>query len=181
MARLGPPLTVAPFATSETQTTTEYAGKFGVIFIDPDNPLNRYMLVDCQESFVVGEIVVINGSGQASQATSTSVGQLGMIVATVSGSDTAAYAQITGLWSSAVVSSNVTTAAGLIVPATSDGGYLDVDTSGGNIVWGARAITAASTATSPFAGISGVGALSDVLVSQGGAFVKGISENLITS
>lgn len=181
MARLGPPVGIAPFPTSETKTTTEYAGRLGCVFVDPDNPLNSYMLVDCQESFLVGEYVVIDGSGLASQITSTSVGQVGMIVATVSGSDTVAYAQVTGLFSNSIVSSGVTTAAGLIAGPTTDGGYLDVDTSGGNIVWGARAVTAASTATSPFAGIAGVGALSDVRVNLGGAFVNGISQNLITS
>jgi hypothetical protein len=180
MARLGPPRVVAPFATSETKSTTEYAGVAGVTFVDPDNPLNTYMLVDCQKAMQVGEVVVINGSGQASQAASTSVGLLGIIVATVAGSDTLAYAQISGSNDSVIVTSGVTTAAGLVVAVTTDSshGYFDIDSSGGNIVFGARAISAASTATSPVPG----GALATVLMRQGGAWVNGlVSQNLITS
>jgi hypothetical protein len=174
MARLGPPQTIAPFPTSETQSTTEYTGKFGVEFIDPDNPLDRYMLVDCQESFVVGEVVVIDKDGLASQIGSGSVGQVGMIVATVSGSDTAAYAQITGELSSAIVTSGVTTAAFLIAPATTDGGYLDILTSAeANVVYGGRAVSAASTATSPTFG----GALATLHFGRGGAWVYGVNSN----
>jgi hypothetical protein len=173
MARLGGPLAVAPFATSETQSTTEYTGKLGVVFTDPDNPLNKYMLVDCQESFIVGEIVVVDGSGLATPISATSVGQVGMVVATVSGSDTAAWVQITGLLEDAICTSGVTTAA-FLIGITTGGGSFDVLTSTeANVVYGGRAVTAASTATSPAHG----GALADVLFGQGGAFVYGINTN----
>lgn len=176
MARLGPPQTIAPFPTSETKTTTEYGGKVGLVFVDPDNPQDKYMLVDCQESFIVGEVVVIDKDGNASQITSTSLGQVGVIVATVSASDTVAYAQIAGELASAVVTSGVTTAAFLIAPATTDMGYLDIlTTAEANVVYGGRAITAASTATSP----GGFAlALSDLYFNPtGGAWVYGINSN----
>lgn len=175
MARLGPPPVVAPFPTSETKTTTEYTGKVGLVFHDPDNPRNKYMLVDCQESFIVGEVVVIDQDGNASQITSTSRGVVGVIVATVSASDTVAYAQIAGEASNALVTSGVTTAAMLMAPATTDGGYLDILTStAANAVFGAVAVTAASTATSPAAG----GALADLHLADGGAFVHGVAIDL---
>lgn len=173
MARLGPPPVVAPFPTSETKATSEYTGKFGIVFIDPDNPRNKYMLVDCQESFEVGEVVVIDGSGLATPASASSVGQVGVIVASVSGSDTAAYAQIAGLIEDAFATSGVTTAAFLQV-ITTGGGVFDILTSSeGNAVYGGRAVTAASTATSPTHG----GALIDVHISDGGAFVYGLNTN----
>jgi hypothetical protein len=175
MAHLSAAPAAAPFPTSETVGTSEYKGLFGYVFLDPNNPRDKYMLVDCQESLAVGEIVVIDKDGLASQITSSSCGQVGMIVATVSGSDTAAWAQIAGELSNAVVTSGVTTAAFLIAPATTDMGYLDILTSAeANVVYGGRAITAASTATSP----GGLAlALSDLHFSNGGAWVYGINSN----
>ncbi len=175
MASLSPSPAAAPFPTSETQATSIYTGVVGAVLIDPNNPRDSYMLVDCQESFVVGEIVVIDKDALASQVTNTSVGQLGMVVATVSGSDTAAWVQVTGEWSNALVTSGVTTAALLIAPATTDGGYLDIlTTAGGNAVIGGRAITAPSTATSPSAG----GALATIYVGGAGAWVNGVNVDL---
>lgn len=173
MAHLSAAPAAAPFPTSETVGTSEYTGKFGDVFRDPNNPRNKYMLVDCQEAFEVGEVVVIDGAGLAIPASASACGQVGMIVATVSGSDTAAWAQIGGLIEDAFATSGVTTAA-LLQVITTGGGVFDILTSTeGNAVYGARAVTAASTATSPTHG----GALIDVLVNEGGAFVYGIANN----
>lgn len=175
MASLSPSPASAPFPTSETQGTSVYTGVFGTILMDPNNPQDQYMLVDCQESFVVGEIVVIDKDGLASQIGNASVGQVGMVVATVSGSDTAAWVQIAGELSNAIVTSDVTTAALLLAPATTDGGYLGIlTTAGGNTVIGGRAITAPSTATSPAFG----GALTTLYIGRGGAWVNGVNLDL---
>ena len=181
MANLSAQPTVAPFETSETKATSEYAGPFGQVFYDPANPQNAYMLVNCQSAFVPGEAVVIDGSGNASRITSTSVGLVGFIAGTVSGSDTAAFAQVEGEVADAILTSGVTTAAFLIAPATTDGGYLDILTSGeANVVYGGRCTVAPSTATTPFtsdtsaSGLVGVGT---VRLKRGGAFVYGVNSN----
>lgn len=173
MARLGGPLSIAPFATSETKATSEHAGPFGVRFIDPDNPSDSYMLVDCQESFAVGEIVCLDKDGLATPISATSVGQVGMIVATVSGSDTAAWAQVTGDLSSALCTSDVTTAAFLIGVTTDVGAFGSLTSGEANVVYGGRAVSAASTATSP---TSHLGTCT-VHIGFGGAFVYGINTN----
>jgi hypothetical protein len=175
---------VSPFPTSENKSTTEYTGRFGIVKYDPADPLKRYMLVDCQSALSAGEPVVIDGSGLASHLVSTSIGQVGVVVAAVAGSDTAAWVQITGLVTGAFGSCEITTAlAGgvLIGHITTDStaSYFDADTSGGNIVFGARAISSGSTATTPFAGAKA--ALFTVLLSQGGAFVQGVSQDLKSS
>ena len=185
MARLSAQPTIAPFPTSETATTTEYRGPFGQVFYDPDNPQDAYMLVNCQEAFVVGEIVVIDQDGLATQIGSASVGIVGVIVATVSGSDTAAFAQIEGENATAILTSGVTTAGFLYAPATTDGGYLDLMTStDANVVHGARCTAAPSTATTPFTSDTQASALvgvGTIYMKRGGAFVYGIAGNLATS
>lgn len=181
MASLSGPAFHPPFPTSETEPTSSFRGPFGQKFYDPDNPMNAYRLVDCQAAFVVGEIVVISNEGLASRITNSSIGEVGVIVATVSGSDTAAYAQVEGDNATAILTSGVTTAGFLIAPATSDGGYLDLLTSTeANVVYGARCTAAPSTATTPFtsdlaaSATCGVGTLS---IKPGGAFVYGIVSN----
>lgn len=181
MANLSAQPTIAPFATSETQATSEYRGPFGTVFYDPSNPQNAYMLVDCQHAAVIGEAVIINQDGQASRPASGSYGQVGFIAGTVSGSDTAAYAQIEGEVDTALLTSGCTTAAFLTAPVTTDGGYLDVLTSSeANAVYGARCIVAPSTATTPFTSDTGASALvgvGTVYLKRGGAFVYGINNN----
>lgn len=184
MPRLSPFPAIAPFPTSETQATSEFRGPFGQVFRDPDVPMNAYMLVNCQEAFVIGEVVVINAAGEASQITNNSFGTVGVIVATVSGSDTAAYAQVEGENASTILTSGVTTAGLLFAPATSDGGYLDILTSAeGNVVIGARCTVAPSTATTPFTSdtqASGTCGVGTVFFVRGGAFVTGVANNLGT-
>jgi hypothetical protein len=143
---------VAPFATSEFRATSEYDGSnLGQLFSDQDG--NIYMLVDCQESFLAGEVCVINGDFAASQAGSTSRGQIGIIVSTPTTSDTYAYAQVFGTNTVALMSSGVTSAGALIIPATTDGGYFNEATStAANTVFGALSRAAASSATSPAVG-----------------------------
>lgn len=174
-----------PFPTSETQATSEFRGPYGQKFYDPANPMDAYRLVDCQEAFVVGEIVVIDQDGLATQITSTSIGQVGVVCATVSGSDTAAWVQVEGESATAILTSGVTTAGFLFAPATTDGGYLDLLTStDANVVHGARCISAPSTATTPFTSDTQASALvgvGSIYMAPGGAFVYGIAGNLATS
>jgi len=143
---------VAPFPTSEVRTTSEYdGGNLGQLFADQDG--NVFMLVDCQESFLVGEVAVINGDFQASQAGSASRGLIGVIASAASASDTYAYAQVFGTNTVALMSSGVTSAGALIIPVTTDGGYFNEATStAANTVFGALSRAAASSATSPAVG-----------------------------
>jgi hypothetical protein len=185
MSNLSAQPLAAPFPTSETFATSEYRGPFGAVYYDGQNPQDAYMLVNCQESFAIGESVVIDESGLASQIGSTSYGQYGIIVATVSGSDTAAWAQIEGQNDSVILTSGCTTATLLFAPATTDAGYLDFVTSAeGNIVRRVRVITAPSTSTTPFTSDTQASALvgvGSVFIGRGGAFVEGIATVDFTS
>lgn len=186
MPQLSRPSYHPPFPTSETKGTSEseYVGAAGQVFYDPQNPMDAYMLVDCQEAFVVGEAVVIDQDGNASQITSTSKGLVGFIVATVSGSDTYAYAQIEGEVTTAILTSGVTTAALLMAPVTTDGGYLDILTTvEANAVVGAVCTVVPSTATTPFTSDTQASALvgvGTVYLKRGGAWVHGVATNLGT-
>ncbi len=168
-----------------TTTHKTLRGPRGALILangNPSNPLKKYMLVDCQSALSAGEPVVIDGSGAASHLVSTSIGQVGVIVAAAAGSDTAAWAQITGDYTDAFGSCEISTALGVLIAhitTDSTASYFDIDSSGGNIVQGARAMSSGSTATSPFAGAKA--ALFTVRLSQGGAFVNGVSQNLISS
>jgi hypothetical protein len=170
-----------PFATSEAKATSIYLGRVGDVFYDPANPQNAYMLVDCQSALITGEIVVINESGQASKATSTSVGLLGVMASDVSASDFAAWAQIEGSNATALATSGATTAGFIMVPVTTDYGYVDIlTTTEANAVFGARLISAPDTATT--AGDSGLGGtailgLATIRMKRGGAFVYGLANN----
>lgn len=157
MALTGTPQ-AAPFPTSETLASSNYSGPYGRVFVD-DSTGSEYMLVDCQEAFTVGEVVVIDAAGAATAIDTASRGRVGVIVATVSGSDTAAWAQIYGPTSSSVLcSSGVTSVGALIANVTTDtGSFGELTSAAGNIVYGAHAIQAASTATSPV-GPGGLGA-----------------------
>jgi hypothetical protein len=172
MARLGPSYNVAPFPTSETKSTTEYVGRLGVRFIDPDNPQDSYMLVDCQESFAIGEIVCISKDALATPLSATSVGQVGMIVATVSGSDTVAYAQVTGELTSAYVTSSVAIDALLVGYTTDAGAFARLTSAAANVVYGAQAVTSAAD-TSP----TSVLQTATIFIGFGGAWVTGIAHD----
>lgn len=160
----------APFPTSETKATSEYVGPFGRVFIDDTNG-RAYMLVDCQEALSAGEWVVIDASGAASALGSSSRGRVGMIAAAVSGSDTAAWAQIYGPTGAVgLCSSEVTSSGALIANVTTDTGTVGEETSTvGNIIFGAFSVAAASTATSP----AGPGALGSFVLNY--PFVRGVA------
>lgn len=144
----GPPQ-AGPFPVADTQATSVYAGPFGRVFVD-DSSGAEFMLVDCQEAFTIGEVVVIDAAGAATAITNTSRGRVGVIAGTVGGSDTAAWAQIYGPVSSVLCSSDVTTGGLLIANVSTDTGTVGEATSTvGNIVWSAYASGAATTATSP--------------------------------
>jgi len=171
MALTGTPQ-AAPFPTSETLASSDYDGPYGRVFVD-DSTGSEYMLVDCQEAFTVGEVVVINAAGAASAVTDSSRGRVGIIVATVSGSDTAAWAQIYGPTSSSVLcSSGVTSAGALIANVSTDtGSFGELTSSAGNVVYGAHSIQAASTATSPV----GPGALGAFVLNR--PYVMGVANS----
>ena len=139
----------APFATSEFRTTSEYGGAdLGRQWRDGSGGV--FMIVDCQEAFVAGEVVVINADFQASQITSTSRGAVGVIMSTPTASDTYAWAQVYGKNAIAICASGVTSAGELVIAATSDVGYFSEGTSGSaNRVFGALSRSACSTATTP--------------------------------
>ena len=140
----------APFPTSETVGTSVADPKLGSWWVDGDN--NVYMVVDCQEAFVAGEPVYIDNSNLAIQLTNGVQGRVGIIVASVSASDTKAYALIYGSYAGSAGTSAVSTSRFLTQVATTDmGAFGAVDSSGtGEIVYNAWAVTAAaSDTTSP--------------------------------
>jgi len=126
---------VAPFQTSEFKTTSEYTGAgLGQLYQDASGGI--FLLVDCQEAFVKGEVVSINESFAASQATSTSRGAIGVLMSTPTTSDTYAWAQVYGSCAIAICASGVTSAGELVLGATSDVGYFTEGTSAvGNRVY----------------------------------------------
>jgi hypothetical protein len=173
MANLTGAPAAAPFPTSQFKTTTEHGGAgLGQRFCDKDG--NEFILVDCQEAFIAGEVCVIGPDWQASQVTSTSRGRVGVICSAPTASDTYAFAQVFGTYSGALATSGVTSAGLLFAPVTTDGGYFDQGTTTtANTVHGAWSRSAASTATSPAAG----GALIDVQLNY--PYVLGIADAIL--
>lgn len=141
-------------ATSDVDSTQQTV--FGSLGIDSDK--NLYMYVDFQESFIAGEVVVVNHSYAATQITSTSIGWVGIVVGTVSASDRFGWVQIYGVHTAALGTSGITSGSPLVISATSSVGHFDAMTSGVHlIVHGAWARTAGETATSPVASSDDVG------------------------
>lgn len=139
----------SPFPLSENVATSIYVGPFGRRFIDPANG-NEYLLCDAQEAFDAGEWCVINGSGQASQLTSTSKGRVGIVTAAASSSDLAVWVQVVGQYAGGYCSSAVTTGGMLIAPATTDVGIVtEMTSTDANVIFGAAATTAAVSTVSP--------------------------------
>lgn len=141
-------------ATSQVDSTQQVTlGSWGI-----DGDKNLYMYVDFQESFVAGEVVVINHVFQASQITNTSCGWVGIVIGTVSASDRFGWVQVYGYHSAALGTSGITSGAPLVISATTSVGHFDAMTSGVHlIVHGAFARTAGETATSPVASSDDVG------------------------
>jgi len=115
---------------------------------DPDTGY-EYLLVDCQSAFAVGEWVVVDADGLATQLATTSKGRVAIIVETIGASDTLSWVIVAGSYASALTTSGVTTAADLIAAA---GHATPLTSDGGNIIWGAVCTAAPSTATSPAIG-----------------------------
>lgn len=114
---------------------------------------NEYMLVDCSKGFVVGEWVVIDHQGLASQLAANSKGRVGIVVEPVDQSDTLAYVLRRGSFASALFDSDVTTAMELGAAA----GYAaPFDSSNHVKIERATCIVAPSTATTPTIG-DGIG------------------------
>ena len=116
--------------------------------VDPDTGY-VYLLVDCQNAFQVGEWAVIDPDGLATQVGATSKGRVGIIVETITASDTYSFVLIVGKYASALTTSDVTTAADMI--AVTGAGEL-LSSTGGNIIWRAVCTVVPSTATSPSVG-----------------------------
>lgn len=139
----------APFPTSEYKTTSEYGGAdLGRMFRDGSG--NIFMLVDCQEAFTAGEVVVIDADNKATQATAAARGAIGIIMSAPTASDTYAWAQVYGKNSIAVCASGVTSAGHLVLGVTSDIGYFSEGSSAvGVLVNGVLSRSACDTATTP--------------------------------
>ena len=130
----------------------------------------EYALVDCQSAFQIGEWVAIDGEGLASQLGTGTKGRVGIIIETVSASDTLAWAITVGTYASALLTSSVTTACVLIAGT----GAANIGTStGGNVIFNATCTVAPSTATSPTVG-EGVGTV--VLVNP---YCYGITTDIV--
>ena len=128
----------------------------GALYKDPDTGY-EYRLVDCQTSFAIGEWVTIDDRGLALQLIQAAIGRVGIIIDTVSGSDTLAWALVAGVFRNACVSSDVTSATDLAASTSATGypSFADSDTD--VIVHNARAtaVVATSVGTSPL--VTGVG------------------------
>lgn len=174
MANLTGAPSAAPFPTSVVKTTSEHGGAgLGQRFSDKDG--NEFILVDCQEAMLAGEVVVIGPDWNASQITSTSRGRVGVVCAATSASDTYAFVQVYGTFSGALCTSGVTSAGLLFAPVTTDAGAFDQGTTTtGNTIHGAWSRTAASTATSPGGFVL---ALTDVQLNY--PFVLGVADAIL--
>lgn len=143
-----------PFPTSELVPTSVAVGTVGELAKDKDG--NIYCLVDFQDATLgasgsgAGEVVVFNGNYEASKPTSTSRGRIGVVMANDRTSDKKGWVMVFGRYSGAWATSGVTSAGLLFIPVTSDAGYFDeMTTTNANVVYGAWARSASSTATSP--------------------------------
>jgi hypothetical protein len=78
------------------------------VYVDPDTGY-EYRLVDCQSAFVVGEWVTIDSRGLATQLAVAQEGRVGIVIE-VAASDDYAWVIVGGLFASAVLDSDVSTA-----------------------------------------------------------------------
>lgn len=114
-----------------------------------DTAGNLYVYVQAGESFVPGEWAVYDDGYIATQVGVASRGPAGIVDGTFT-SDESFWLMVEGTYTAAIGTSGVTSAGVLIAGTSSDGGYVDIGTSGsGNTVFGALSRSAASTATSP--------------------------------
>jgi len=138
--------------TGDAGDLPDYRLPVGLQVVDP-NTGYEYMLVDCQSSFVVGEWVVIDGAGAASQLAIGSKGRVGIVVETVGASDRLSWVLRRGTYASALFDSDVTTGMELGAAAGFAGPF---DSTNHVKIERATCTTAPSTATSPTVG-DGVG------------------------
>jgi hypothetical protein len=129
-----------------------------------------YQLVDCQAAFQVGEWVVVDGNGLASQLAATSKGRVRIIVETIGSSDTLTWALARGTYASALFTSGVTTA----VQLGADTGCAAPFSSANDVlIERATCTVAPSTATSPsVGGAVGTAYIDDPWVSGVATFVS---------
>jgi hypothetical protein len=124
----------------------------GSEWTDPDTG-NIYQLVDTGAAFQVGEWVVIDGAGLATQLALLSRGNVGIIVEAATASDQLAWALIVGSFAATLFDSDVTTAMQLGAAA---GFAAPFDSTNHMIIARAICTVAPSTATSPTVG-DGIG------------------------
>lgn len=111
-----------------------------------------YQLVDCQAALFDGEWCGIDGTSLASSLAAGTKGRVGIVVETVSASDTLSWVLVEGTYASASFTSDVTTAC-VMKAATSQPDILT--STDGNIIFSATCTVAPSTATTTVLG--GVG------------------------
>lgn len=139
-------------------TLPAYELPLGQEVADPSTG-NVYVLGDCASSFLDGEWVLISATGGFTQLAAGDKGRIGVIVEAVSASDRYAYAMVVGSYTSALFSSDVTTAGQLGVAT----GHAGIFNSTNHIQIHRAICTAApSTATSPAVG----GAVGTVLLDR---------------
>lgn len=149
MANLtGPSLTVAGKPTSLGSTDAQCP--LGTKALDTAG--NVYIYLQAGESFVAGEFCVYDSSYVATQLGIASRGPIALVDGTMT-SDENFWGMIEGVHTSAIGSSDITSAGQLIRLATTDIGSLTEGTSAAvGIIFGALSRSACSTATSPVAG-----------------------------
>jgi hypothetical protein len=145
-------------ATSIVDTVA--GNKLGFRATDTDG--NIYVYVDFQEAMLPGEWCVINGSTfAASQIAATSLGFIGVVVATVSASDRYGWVQIYGYYATAAVSSG-SSVGPVVLHSTAVGSLASAPAGTGGVgVFGVSLVGAPDTCASTGVGLtdSGVSAV----------------------
>lgn len=147
----------APFPSSETVGTSVADPALGSMWTNAIGD-KVFVVVDCQSAFVIGEPVYIDSANLATRFIDANAAsaRVGVITATVSASDTKAYAQVFGLYQGTPGTSNVATcktlgAATAVCDLAAFSGFNDSDEAA-VVIFGAYAVTATdSGATSSYA------------------------------
>ena len=151
-------------ATSVVDTSGGQACKLGTRGRDADG--NEYVYVDFQESCINGEWVSFNSSYQASQLGATSIGWVGVVVATVSASDRFGWVQVYGVNTFAWATSGSSSGFPTVVAATTDLGTIATDGTSANstAIFGIVVATAPDTCASTALSTSALAAPCTVLL-----------------
>jgi hypothetical protein len=145
MAELAGQGPVANHGATSVVDTSAY-NKLGTRATDVDG--NEYVYVDFQESMLPGEWAVFNGSTfAASQTAATSLGFVGVVIATVSASDRYGWVQVRGYHAAAAISSG-SSVGPLAVHSTDIGSLVSAAATGLVGVFGVSIVSAPDTCAS---------------------------------